>query len=71
MNKKNILNYNNINFNSTFMANYILSEYLRGEIIPLDKKMKDIEKMKQKDFMNAMVVLDGCLVTYQGPKEIL
>ena len=71
MNKKNKLNYNNINFNSTFMANYILSEYLRGEIIPLDKKMKDIEKMKQKDFMNAMVVLDGCLVTYQGPKEIL
>jgi hypothetical protein len=71
MKKKNKLNYNNINLNSSFMANYILNEYLKGNIVSIETKMKEIDKMTDKDFMKTMIVLDGCLVAYQGPEKVL
>lgn len=54
-----------------FMANYLLNEYLNGEIISLERKLKEIEKMKPKDFMKFVVELDNCVVAYQGPEKIL
>jgi predicted Zn-dependent peptidase len=71
MKKQNKLKYHNINFNSAFMANYILKEYLNGEIILLETKLKEVDKMKAKDFMKFMIVLDKCLVAYQGPEKIM
>jgi hypothetical protein len=71
MKKQNRLKYHNINFNSAFMANYILKEYLNGEIILLETKLKEVDKMKAKDFMKFMIVLDKCLVAYQGPEKIM
>lgn len=70
MKKKNKLNYQNTNFNSKFMANYILNEYLNGKIFTLETKLKEIDKMTPKDFMKIMVVLNGCLLVYQGPKKL-
>ena len=71
MKKNNKLGYHNINFNSSFMANYILKEYLKGKIISLEIKMNEIDKMTAKDFMKTMINLDGALVAYQGPVKIL
>ena len=70
MKKNNKLNYQNTNFNSMFIANYILNEYLNGRIFTLETKLKEIDKMKPKEFMKMMVVLDGSLLAYQGPKKL-
>jgi hypothetical protein len=50
---------------------HILKEYLNGEIILLETKLKEVDKMKAKDFMKFMIVLDKCLVAYQGPEKIM
>ena len=71
MKKTNRVIYHNTNLNSTFMANYILNEYLNGRIFSLETKIKETEKMKAKDFMKFVVVLDKALVAYQGPEKIL
>jgi hypothetical protein len=71
MKKKNRLTYHNTNLTSTFTANYILNEYLKGRIFSLETKLKEIEKMCPKDFMKFMVVLDKYVVAYQGPEKIL
>jgi len=71
MKKNNRLIYHNTNLNSSFMANYILNEYLNGEIISLETKLKEIDKMNAKDFMKFVVNLDNCLIAYQGNKAIL
>ena len=73
MKKQNKLTYHNINLNSMFMANYILKEYLNGNIISLETKIKEINKMKSKDFMKIMknIELENSLVAYQGPEKML
>ena len=71
MKKNNRLIYHNTNLNSTFMANYILKEYLNGRIISLETKIKEIEKMWPKEYMKFVVVLDKALVAYQGPENIM
>ena len=71
MKKNNRLIYHNTNLNSTFMANYILKEYLNGRIVSLETKIKEIEKMRPKEFMKFVVVLDKALVAYQGPENIM
>lgn len=71
MKKTNRLIYHNTNLNSTFMANYILKEYLNGRIFSLETKIKEIEKMRPKEYMKFVVVLDKALVTYQGPENIM
>jgi len=49
------------------MANYILNDYLNGQIISMENKMKDILKMKESDFTNLMTMnLNHCLTVYQG-----
>jgi predicted Zn-dependent peptidase len=70
MKKQMKLTYHNTNLNSQFMANYILNEYLNGHIFSLETKLKEIDKMKSKDFMKFVTVLDKCLVAYQGPEKI-
>ncbi len=71
MKKQMKLTYHNTNLNSMFMANYILKEYLNGDMFSLETKLKEIDKMKAKDFMKFVTVLDNCLVAYQGPEEIM
>jgi hypothetical protein len=71
MKKNNRLIYHNTNLNSTFMANYILKEYLNGRIFSLETKIKEIEKMRPKEYMKFVVVLDKALVAYQGPENIM
>jgi predicted Zn-dependent peptidase len=70
MKQRNKLNFNNTNMNSSFMANYILNEYLNGKIIPLETKVREIDKLTAKDFMKMMVTLDGALLAYQGPTAL-
>ena len=61
------LKYYNTEYTSTYMAGYILNDYLNGKIISLEKKMKDILKMKDSDFTNLMTMnLNHCLTVYQG-----
>jgi predicted Zn-dependent peptidase len=71
--KKYKLQYHNTYFNSSFMANNILNEYLSGKIISYEKELKDIEKMTGKDFMKYLIPIDReiCMVAYQGPIEVL
>jgi predicted Zn-dependent peptidase len=68
--KENKLKYHNTNLNSSFMANYILNEYLNGKIFSLETKLKEVEKMKPKEFMK-FVFFDKCVIAYQGPEKIL
>ena len=74
MKKADKLDDYNRNFTSTFMANYVLTEYLKGngEIISLETKAKDIQKMTAKEFMKIMSLLNikDVLVVYQGPEKI-
>jgi len=67
MKQKTKLKYYNTEYTSTYMAGYILNDYLNGEIISMEKKMKDILKMKDSDFIKLMTMnLNHCLTTYQG-----
>jgi len=66
--KDNIhLEYQNIHQNSLFLVNHVLREYKREGIISYEKKIADIEKIK--DFRPYMVEFEG-LVAYQGPVKI-
>ena len=75
MKKADKLDDYNTNFTSTFMANYVLTEYLKGngKIISLETKTKDIQKMTAKEFMKIMSLLNikDVLVAYQGPESNL
>jgi len=67
MKQKTKLKYYNTEYTSTYMAGYILNDYLNGKIISMEKKMKDILKMKDSDFIKLMTMnLNHCLTTYQG-----
>ena len=75
MKKKHKIHYESLNYTSSFMANYILDEYLDGKISSIEKHYKDIDNMNQKDFMKIMKMihksLDHCVVAHQGPMKLL
>ena len=76
MKKKYKLHYETINYDSNFMANYVLDEYLiSNKIVSLETKYKEIIKLNQKDFMKIMKMInncmENCLVAYQGPIKLL
>jgi hypothetical protein len=75
MKKKHKIHYESLNYTSSFMANYVLDEYLEGKVHSIEKHYKDIDNMNQKDFMKIMKMihksLDHCVVTYQGPIKVL
>jgi predicted Zn-dependent peptidase len=67
MKDKMRLEYQNTHQNSLFLVNHILQEYKREGIISYEKKISEIEKIK--DFRSYMVEFKG-LVGYQGPVKI-
>jgi len=71
MKKKYKINYENLNYTSSFMANYILDHYLDGKIVSIEKHYADIDKMTQNDFMKLMKLmkLNKMCVAYQGPNH--
>ena len=71
MKKKYKINYENLNYTSSFMANYILDHYLDGKIISIEKHYADIDKMTQNDFMKLMKLMkmNKMCVAYQGPNH--
>jgi predicted Zn-dependent peptidase len=75
MKKKHKIHYESLNYTSSFMANYVLDEYLEGKVHSIEKHYKDIDNMNQKDFMKIMKMihksLDHCVVAYQGPIKVL
>jgi hypothetical protein len=76
MKKKYKLHYETINYDSNFMANYVLDEYLiSNEIVSLETKYKEIIKLTQKDYMKMMKMINNCMknciVAYQGPIKLL
>jgi hypothetical protein len=73
MKKKYKINYENLNYTSGFMANYILDEYLDGKIVSIDKHYKDIDNMTQNDFMKLMkhIKMNKICVAYQGSTKLL
>jgi len=67
MKHKMRLAYQNTHQNSLFLVDHVLQEYRREGIVSYEKKIADIEKIK--DFRPYMVEFKG-LVVYQGPVKI-
>ena len=71
MKQKTKLKFYNTEYTSTFMANYILGDYLNGEITDIKKKMNDVLKMKDTDFIKLMTMdFNKCLTVYQGKEKV-